>query len=183
MEFTLHYRGALKSQARPPEKHEIRRHFHKQLKILWNQRPLKGRENALLNRDGGEISLIRQVRNFTFASIVSDCIHLVAELDITLLRPERPGSIIGQGGDIDNRLKTLFDALKVPSDHSDLPANVSPESGEDPFFCLLEDDRLITRVSVSTAQFLEETSDPTEVVLLIRVLTKQLEVLMKTIGL
>lgn len=33
-------------------------------------------------------------------------------MEITLLRPEPPGSIVSSG-DIDNRLKTLFDALEL----------------------------------------------------------------------
>jgi hypothetical protein len=47
-------------------------------------------------------------------------------LKITLLRPEEPGAIILQSGDIDNRLKTLFDALSVPAQPNQLPKNDAP---------------------------------------------------------
>jgi hypothetical protein len=101
-------------------------------------------------------------------------IHLIAELNITLLRPEPPGQIITQAGDIDNRLKTLLDALKVPTEPNALPPNETPEQGETPFFCLLQDDNLITRISVSTDRWLVSESDAksSDVVLLIHVNAK-----------
>jgi len=107
----------------------------------------------------------------------------VTELDISLLRPEPLGSIITQSGDIDNRLKTLLDALKVPISPGALPASEKPGPEEDPFFCLLEDDSLITRISVSTDRLLEPGIKPSEAVIQIHVTTKQIEVYMGTIGL
>jgi len=58
--------------------------------------------------------------------------------------------LIHSGGDIDNRLKVLFDGLRVPENSSEVAGAVkSPD--EDPyFFCLLEDDALITDVAVTT---------------------------------
>jgi hypothetical protein len=89
-----------------------------------------------------------------------------------MLRPEPPGSILTQAGDIDNRLKTLFDALKVPAEPDALPSNDNPKEDEKPFFCLLEDDNLITKISVETDRLLEQCSGPSEAVLLIHVTTK-----------
>lgn len=51
-------------------------------------------------------------------------------------------------GDIDNRLKTLFDALRLPNQTNELVGYDNPAPDENPFFCLLEDDSLITHVSV-----------------------------------
>ena len=65
------------------------------------------------------------------------------------MRDDPPGSIL-RGGDIDNRLKTLFDALKMPREQKKVGDFSEPEAGEDPFFCLLEDDALITRATVET---------------------------------
>jgi hypothetical protein len=103
---------------------------------------------------------------------VSEKINLIAELSITLLRPEAPGSILTQSGDIDNRLKTLFDALKVPTEPTALPNDEKPGDGENPFFCLLEDDNLITKVSVNTDRLLDKVASASEVVLMIHVHTK-----------
>jgi hypothetical protein len=41
--------------------------------------------------------------------------------------------LIHSGGDIDNRLKVLFDALRIPTDCSEL-AGVIKEADEDPYF-------------------------------------------------
>lgn len=76
---------------------------------------------------------------------------LIAKLDILMLRPGPPGNAIG---DIDNRLKTLSDALKIPDDHPNAVGGEAPQHGEDPFYVLLEDDRSITKVSVETDMLL-----------------------------
>jgi len=52
--------------------------------------------------------------------------------------------LVTSGGDIDNRIKVLFDGLKMPETVSEL-GGVALESEEDPFFCLLEDDNLINQ--------------------------------------
>lgn len=57
-----------------------------------------------------------------------------------------------QAGDIDNRIKTLMDALKIPEGVSD-----APEQDEHPFYVLLQDDRLVTRLSVESDMLLQPT--------------------------
>ena len=173
MEFTLYYRGELKANGRPKEKQAIRRVFHQQLKELWTQVPLS-KQRGMLEKvvDKSEGSIITPVNRFNFAPLVNCRLNLIAELGVTLLRPEPPGSIITQGGDIDNRLKTLFDALKVPAEATALPKNDAPREDEDPFFVLLEDDNLITKVSVDTDRLLDNVQKDSEVVLLIHVRAK-----------
>jgi hypothetical protein len=188
MEFTLYYRGELKSNGGPDDKHRLRRHFHCQLRQLWEQKPLNAFKGSLLVSPDphpleGNLSVLRHIGGFAFAPLVSERIHLIAELEILLLRPEAPGSIITQGGDIDNRIKTLLDGLKVPSEPNALPKGAVPQSDETPFFCLLEDDNLITRVSVETDRLLEPVDSNSEVVLFIHIKTKQLTVLCGTLGL
>lgn len=68
------------------------------------------------------------------------------ELDIVMLfARSSPGPM--QYGDIDNRKKTLIDALRQPD-----PQRIvgSPSAGETPFFVLMEDDSLVTRLTVET---------------------------------
>lgn len=169
------YRGPLKSNARPDAKHKLRQHFHQQLRQLWTVFPLSD-YGAWLQplSEKNEVSVLRQKHGFTFAPLVCEKMHAVAELDIKLLWPQRPGSIITSGGDIDNRLKTLFDALKLPSEPTALPNGALPQQDETPFFCLLEDDSLIARVNVDADRLLEPARDPTEVALFIRVVTRNL---------
>lgn len=175
MQFTLTYRGPLKSNARPADKHELRRHFHRQLKLLWTAYPLSEYGDWLQPLgEKNEISALRSKHGFTFAPLVCQKMRAVAELDIKLLWPHAPGSIITSGGDIDNRLKTLFDALKLPSEPTALPSGILPDVDEDPFFCLLEDDSLIARVNVDADRLLEKTDGTSEVALFIRVTTRNL---------
>lgn len=172
VDFTLIYRGPLKANGRIGHKQEIRRVFHKQLKILWGQQPLASYARYLSeDRAEGDISVIKKVKEFRFAPLVTKELLLVAHLDVSILRPEEPGSIVTQGGDIDNRLKTLLDSLRMPRNPSELPKNDKPGDSEDPFFILLEDDNLITRISVRTDRLLEPVHDSSDAYILLRVRT------------
>jgi hypothetical protein len=185
VEFTLYYRGPLRANRGPVDKHKLRRYFHPQIKELWSQPPLN-KHRSLIDPSyepigiGGnvivaepvEASVVRPVGAYRFTSVVSSEINLVADLTITFLRPEPPGAIVTKGGDIDNRIKTLLDALKVPNGPGALPKDASPAADEDPFFCLLEDDNLVTSLNIKTDRLLEPNIPPSEVLLLIHVRTK-----------
>jgi hypothetical protein len=148
VEFILNYRGHLKANGDSKHKHCLRRHFHEQLKELWNQPPLNKHRGLLdpgepmgpdvvRTLDSESSTLVQTVGPYEFASVVSSKINLVADLDITLLRPGPPGAIVSHGGDLDNRLKTLFDALKIPDTPDAVPTDDSPLEMEYPFFCYL----------------------------------------------
>lgn len=159
MKFRLIYRGELKGNGDSKHKHQLRRHFHKQLADLWRQPPLVSRFDLHANEPvPNKINLSIRRSGFRFVPLVSPKLWAVAELDCVLLRPGPPGELIRSGGDIDNRLKTLLDALKVPEENA-LPAEAMPESDEIPFFCLLEDDKLITALRVETDRLLDPLND------------------------
>jgi hypothetical protein len=185
MLFTLHYRGQLRPNAKPLHKHELRQHFRRQLAQYWKQAPLSYFPKFLepAPADKTELSVLVEKNGFTFAPLVSEQLHLVAELDVDILWPQKPGAIITAGGDIDNRLKTLLDSLRMPSNPSDLPPGTVPDGEETPFFCLLEDDSLVSRLNVRTDRLLEPVQSDAEVDLSIRVTTRQLMVFWGTIGL
>ncbi len=170
MEFTLYYRGKLDANGSRKEKHDLRLHFSQQLHELWSHkadRPdLFFRALPDLTKD----SFSKEVGPLRFAALVTK--GHVAEIDITMLRPEAPGSIISRGGDIDNRIKTLLDGLRVPTSANELPDDLS--KSDDVLLCLLEDDKLVTRLSVQTQQLLERDVGGTLVVLLLSVRTKKL---------
>lgn len=164
-QLTFVYRGKLKANGSVEHKQEIRRLFNQQLREFWKRA-----------RFDPSDSLIRHIGKFRFFPLVTEGREEVAELDITMLRPEPPGYIITQGGDIDNRLKTLFDSLRMPQKDVEIPSGDFPGEGEDPFFCLLEDDKLITKVSVVTDQLLEPCEEGF-VHLLIHINVKQMPVI------
>jgi hypothetical protein len=176
VEFSLRYKGPLPANSGPREKHAIRRALHPQLLCLWNQHPiLEGAAKlpliGVIDREdiNGEkpceprkrfvratrvewIASEYQRGSYYFAPLVSKALDLVCNLDIQFFRREAPGALI-HGGDIDNRIKTLFDALRVP-DESQVE-KMAPEEGETPFFCLLQDDALVTGFAVKTERLLE----------------------------
>jgi hypothetical protein len=172
MEFRLVYEGPLKAKGTARDKHDIRRYLHDQFKVLWQQPPLNYHREFLEETPAdGQTSILRRVGAFTFAPLVCQKLHLIAQLHILFLRPEPPGALITQGGDIDNRIKTLFDALRMPK-VEEIPHGDVPQPNEHPFFCLLEDDNLITAVAVETDRLLRLPANDSHVQLIITVNTK-----------
>lgn len=173
MEFTLSYRGPLKASADPSDKHELRRHFHRQLRELWRQPPLSAYQKHYLAdpSTAAPKSVIEQHHGFRFAPLVSKALDFVASVRIHILRPEEPGKLLSQAGDLDNRLKALLEALKVPHELNALPSGAVPSEDEDPFFCLLQDDALIVSLAVHTDRLLEPAQKASETLLLVRVRT------------
>jgi hypothetical protein len=97
----------------------------------------------------------RVVDQVTFIPIVYEGLSLIARLDILFLRPDDPGKVITQTGDLDNRIKTLFDGLRAPK-QDELPPGTTHT---DPVWCLLEDDALVTEFSVRTDRLLNPSND------------------------
>ncbi len=181
MQFTLKYQGtdlrpAASQKGRLEEKHKIRTCFHEQIKKLWDQ------DNRLCNlqrekfqaptlKDGrfdlprplspAELNPLsaffyrHPVRNLLFIPLVTDPMEAHCHISVRLGRPMKPGSIVYGGGDLDSRLRTLFDALRMPRNESELPDDAGPIGGSNQeIFCLLSDDSLITRLSIESYQLL-----------------------------
>jgi len=51
---------------------------------------------------------------------------MVLQLGSLFLRPGEPGRLVSRGGDIDNRIKTLLDGLRMPTDAIELPKESHP---------------------------------------------------------
>jgi hypothetical protein len=166
--FKLVYEGKLlatkSGKANVSHKHQIRKAIHRQLAELWNfQFPLPtitrsqtilhdsktGQEVRRSNRD--DISDRHTKFGFRFTPLIERENGLVCKLDIQFLRRSGPGEIVEHGGDLDNRIKTLLDALQVPTILED---GEKPDNDENPFFCLLEDDALITEMNVTADRLL-----------------------------
>ena len=164
MNFRLIYRGPLRPQgsATPRHKHVIRRHFHLQLSVLWNTVPFVtsiGSTHFPWQNPNGEKESITRIEKLArqhvkgklrFVPLISKELGLACSLQVLMLRREEPGE--AWGGDLDNRFHVLIDALKIP-DHQDLQG-IEAEDGDDPFFCLLEDDSLLTDFQVKTDRLL-----------------------------
>ena len=110
-------------------------------------------------RQDEDYCLLRPLGPYMFVPLIAAEMNVIAELSVTLLRPQPPGGLIAHGGDIDNRLKTLFDSLTMPRHANALPRGSTPSVDQTPFFCLLEDDNLVVSVNVRTEQLLEPGID------------------------
>ena len=189
MQFRLTYAGKLPSTQRerlPHQydrlagvRHDIRKVFHSQLKRLWEVNAnLNGTAfkeviwadvRALPPRTIPEIAEQHAMYGWNFVPLVTAAHDLLCSLDILFLRPTPPGNV--WAGDIDNRIKTLFDALQIP-DANERYHNTSPDDDQKPFFCLFENDKLITKIAVETDELLEPVGavfDPSDVRLVINV--------------
>jgi len=146
MRFRLVFDGPLpadndrKSTVLP--KQNIRRKIHAQLIELFRTHPALKPEALIqdeihfigdpgLKMDTAEKMIIG---NFTFSPLVREKLFTTCHLDILLLRRAKPGSIVFPGGDVDNRIKVLLDALRVPDQPSQLPVNDVPRENKNPFF-------------------------------------------------
>jgi hypothetical protein len=104
-----------------------------------------------------------------FLPIVRESMGLTCGMDILFLRKEDPGALVLQGGDIDGRIKTLFDALRMPWDDTEA-THKRPDGLEYPLYCLLESDALITGFNINTDRLLTKpNSSANEVRLIINV--------------
>lgn len=167
MNITLVYRGSLPaSQAddkTSADKQRIRRVFSDQLKNLWEKdaffaRVAGGQEFALATLESHRLRPTGLHGSYAFAkvpicgfltlAIANTFNGLICHLNVTFLRREDPGAVV-HGGDIDNRLKTLLDALRMPLDKNEVPGNMYGQD-EEMLYCLLEDDSLVSRLSVDT---------------------------------
>ena len=173
IKFRLTYEGSLPSTQNGPRtgqadprsviKHKIRQAFHPQLSRLWTvNRNLTNPvtyQDMILSAEAGfppnPTALAAKFAMFgwNFVPLVTEELGLSCALDILFLRPT-PRTASSWYGDIDNRIKTLIDALQIPSaneGYTSKPASTS----ETPFFCLLENDKLLTRLTVETDEMLE----------------------------
>jgi hypothetical protein len=161
MHFRLWIDGPIqpRRQANLADIHRVRRQVHHQMRRLWEQFPLckhKGWIREHPEREG-EIAILERRGTRSYVPLVTDKAALYCALDVLFLRTEPPGNLIRHGGDIDNRIKTLFDALRVPPLDQVNALGSDLESDDDPLFCLLQDDSLIAEANVTTDRLL--TSD------------------------
>lgn len=158
-------------------KQAIRKVFHRQLKHLWatnkflrdhKMSPIAETHRLVADRDEDygnfsdppAIAMAEAIANryrengYRFVPLVREDISLLCSLEVLFLRRDVPGSVIS-AGDLDNRIKTLIDTLRRPKGANELRGNETPAADEDPFFCLLEDDNLVTQLTVETDTLLD----------------------------
>lgn len=184
MEFRLVYEGPLLGQsAGASHKWDIRRVLHPQLEHLWQSEPLAGVAQNLLAWPPlpAKISNVRERGGVRFAPLVTAELKLFAEISILLFRPRPKGALLGAHGDADNQLKTLIDALRLPNVKQEIKPDIAA-SLSSPFYCLLEDDSLVTKVGMETEHWLTPKA-PDQALAIIHVNIKKSVVTYANIGL
>lgn len=152
MQFTLVYQGDLPPTARAAEKHRIRLEISPQMERLWKNPPFSDLSQYIDPCHPEPTSYIgKKIGPVHYIPCISKALHMRAELHVRLLSSSKPGSLL-QAGDIDNRLKTLLDALSIPDDQQAKPGE-NMDEGEQ-IFCLLENDELVTRIDITNDRLL-----------------------------
>ncbi len=180
-----------KKRNKATHKQEIRKAMHAQLKEFWNTNaflskyqlrvrvPKSVKENPdspgnkIVTAEHEEHRPMSQVFaerhsqfGYRFVPLVCKDFHLLCSLDVLFLRRDPPGGAV-RAGDLDNRIKTLIDGLTMPAHESQLGDYVAPADDEDPFYCLLEDDNLVTQLSIETDRLLDPPGDDPAIVRLL----------------
>ena len=151
MKFKLLYFGEILINPKKRAQHisDIRMQFHPQLKKLVEHQPWNNMTKFMMPGATKSPITTRHIGGIDWNPIITPNLKLIAELDIQMLHPE----IVGLArSDIDNRIKTLLDGLRAPQNEHEIGANTPRDIG--PIYTLLDDDHLITKLSVNTSHLL-----------------------------
>ena len=116
-------------------KHRIRRELHPQVRQLWRNdmseawTPAEGKNRAPIDVLADE----HAKWGFRFAPLVTRRNQLAASIDVLMLRRDGPPHIFGDSGDLDGRVKTLLDGLRMPRQQTEL-GGATPAADENPLF-------------------------------------------------
>ena len=159
LKFTLSYEGALTTGgAKAEKKHARRREFHNQLKRLWQVHPILSKWHLPIDQHyiAPAQDVIRakyaKFGSFEFVPLVTKDLCVETALNFHILRPS---NFKGQNADPDNIVKILVDSLKMPQDAGELPAQTVACEEEKPFFILMQDDGLVSKITSVTDELLQ----------------------------
>lgn len=151
MKFKLLYYGELLTNPKKRAQHisDIRMQFHPQLKKLVQHSPWNNLQKYMMPNPTKSPVSTKHIGGIDWNPIITPNLKLLAELDIQLMHPE----IVGvPRSDIDNRIKTLLDGLRCPQNEHEVGENTTNNDG--PIYTLLDDDHLVTKLSVNTSHLL-----------------------------
>ncbi len=153
MKFKLLYVGEVKINPKKRSQHlqDIRDALSPQLKRLSEISPYNEIKKKLEKKG----KAIKTVGGVDFCPLITQDLDLLAELDIQIMHPEL---LETPRADIDNRMKTLLDALKRPQSSHEIAENMNRD---EVCYTLLDDDHLVTKMTINTSHLLykEEASN------------------------
>lgn len=182
MEITLTYGGPLPAcqgeDKHTEQKHHIRTVFSRQLEQKFKREPTliqwttEQLPRAQIESGRVELKTIHRHHScfyevetcgFLGVPLVTSFNGLACHLDIEVFRRSRPGGVMAggdRGGDIDNRLKPLLDALALPVRPNQVPGSLWGKGER--LYCLLEDDALVSRLTIDLQRWDEEPATPAQ---------------------
>ena len=92
----------------------------------------------------------------SFIPLVRQSLYLACSVDVLFLRHEDPLNLMKQGGDLDGRIKTLFDGMTMPVAGSGYKGE---KPTADPLYVVLEDDAFISDISIRTGRLLGKSAN------------------------
>jgi hypothetical protein len=166
-----------KQETLTAHKHELRRQIHRQLERLWavnktlreavaweadfqKSLPVTEMQTNIVIRDDKKIPLkdilakLHKKNDYRFVPLVRRDWDLSCSISILFLRRQKPGRVF-YAGDLDNRIKTIIDALAMPQHINQFPADGPRKDEKKYFFVLAEDDALISRLEVEGDELLD----------------------------
>ena len=152
MKFKLVYVGEVKINPKKRSQHlqDIRNVLSPQLKRLSEISPY----NVIKEKLQKKGKAIKTVGGIKFFPLITPDLDLLAELDIQILHPEL---LETPRADIDNRMKTLLDALKRPQSPHEISENIDKD---EVVYTLLDDDHLVTKMTINTSHLLYKEEMP-----------------------
>lgn len=160
MEFRLIYEGPLPADGNANDKQLVRRKLHPQLRKLWRMDPhlrdwIPG-DGRRFGSKPEEIAHDYAIGDYNFVPLITEKLGMMCSLDILFLKRGELGEVVKTGGDIDNRLKTLFDALRTPDRREECGRGL-PAEDERPLYTVMTNDALIADLRIETDRLLRPT--------------------------
>ena len=136
MKFKLLYFGEIFINPKKRSQHisDIRMQFHPQLKKLLEHQPWDNLTKYMIPTATKSPITTRHIGGIDWNPIITPNLKLFPH------------------SDIDNRVKTILDGLRCPQNEHEIGENTPRDIG--PIYTLLDDDHLITKLSVNTSHLL-----------------------------
>ena len=159
MHITLTYEGKLWGNSRKiSDVSNIRKYFSDLLEKFSNTEQFDYVKNySDPNPSSSSIYIGKKVGDFVFIPFISKKMNTTCSLKIHLLRGLRPHNPVLYDVDLDNRVKTLIDCLRAPSQMGE----IDPKFADRTPYVLLEDDCLVSGLTVTTDHYLANDNGDT----------------------
>lgn len=144
----------------------MRRSFSAQLEKIWGKAPfetLKNWEDTAFA--AGAPKFTRMMHDQTFVPFYGRDVGVGVELDITLLTGMPIRKPVISAGDLDNRVKRIIDALRIPNGQGEMYGKLLPGGRH---YCLIEDDNAVLSLGARLGPYLG-SDDPAVSFAIVRV--------------